>query len=154
MLITRRQFALYHRYVWRPKTFFFLCLSSVEQRRALMHAIFPRFSFLTNRKCKGLVLQALLAALDRFVCTSLCFLFSFNRNNVLEVDRQRTGRLGEEANRDTLSKRISPAPPLLSPPLSLRSSFSLSSTVTKLTNVMFFLSMFSTNLLCTKTYHL
>ena len=25
--------------------FFFLCLSSVEQRRALMHAIFPRFSF-------------------------------------------------------------------------------------------------------------
>ena len=92
---------------------FFFPVSFISRTTSRTHACYlSTFLFLTNRKCKGLVLQALLAALDRFVCTSLCFLFSFNRNNVSEVDRQRTGRLGEGANRDTLSRRgISPGSP-------------------------------------------
>lgn len=88
---TRRQFALYHRYVWRPKTFM---ESGADSASFLVW-----FAFLYG-KCKGL-LQALLAALDHRVFTvfhciystllfTLCFLSRFYPRQRFETCPRRT----------------------------------------------------------------
>lgn len=109
---------------------------SLSSRITVAHAC-NLFPLSIGKKMQGTVLQALLAALDRFVSYFTSTVFPCFTSKCLEVIVKEPQR----ANCNILSKCITALSPSLSPSLSLPapylcfSLFLLASTVTKLTNV-------------------